>query len=90
MSMLQPLRAFGDFRFKWTGDITEEIFGSVLGRDSGPGTKKPPNVPPNLKTPAYLTAVPEVTSHKLSRRDKFLVLATDGLWETMTPVSLVK
>ena len=28
--------------------------------------------PPNYKTPPYLTATPDVTSHKLTPRDKFL------------------
>jgi len=90
LGMLQPLRAFGDFKFKWPGDLIENCLGSVLKRQAAPGTRQPPIVPPNLKTPPYLTAMPEVTSHKLSPRDKFLVIATDGLWDMMTPMEAIR
>lgn len=35
-------------------------------------------------TPPYLTAEPEVTSYQLQRSDKFLILATDGLWDMLS------
>ena len=90
MGILAPLRAFGDFKFKWPADLIESVLGSVLKRAAQPGTKQPPAVPPNYHTPPYLTAMPEVMSHKLSRRDKFLVIGSDGLWDMMTPVSRIK
>ena len=86
MGILAPLRAFGDFKFKWPADLIESVLGSVLKRAAPPGTKQPPAVPPNYHTPPYLTAMPEVMSHKLSPRDKFLVIGSDGLWDMMTPV----
>ena len=44
----------------------------------------------NYKTPPYLTVVPEITHHKLNTRDKFMVLATDGLWDMMTPMQVIR
>ncbi len=46
--------------------------------------------PQTLKTPPYVTARPEVTHRKLSFDKsapgaiRFLVLATDGLWDELT------
>ena len=41
LGMLQPLRAFGDFKFKWPGDLIENCLGSVLKRQAAPGMDKP-------------------------------------------------
>ncbi|KJH41094.1 protein phosphatase 2C [Dictyocaulus viviparus] len=46
--------------------------------------------PSNLHTPPYLTVAPEVLYHKLTPNDKFLVLATDGLWEWLDPDTVVR
>ena len=79
LGMLAPLRAFGDFKFKWPRSTIEETLGGVLGEHA---------VPANYKTPPYLTAVPEVTYHRLTPRDKFLILGSDGLWDMMTPMQV--
>ncbi|CAG8443814.1 10279_t:CDS:2 [Ambispora gerdemannii] len=42
------------------------------------------------KTPPYVTARPEITHHKISKSDKFLVLATDGLWERLSNDEVAK
>lgn len=34
--------------------------------------------------PPYVTAKPEVFTHKLDPADSFLVIATDGLWDRVT------
>jgi len=81
LGMLAPLRAFGDFKFKWPRSTIEETLGGVLGEHA---------VPANYKTPPYLTAVPEVTYHRLTPRDKFLILGSDGLWDMMTPMQVVR
>lgn len=47
-------------------------------------------VPPNYYTPPYLTGKPEVIYHRLTPRDKFLVLATDGLWDLISPLQVVR
>ena len=79
LSVLAPLRAFGDFKFKWSTSTVVEILGSVMGEHA---------VLPNYKTPPYLTARPEVTYHRLTPRDKFLVIGSDGLWDMMTPMQV--
>jgi len=81
LSMLAPLRAFGDFKFKWDRTTIEDTLGAILGEHA---------CPPNYKTPPYLTAKPEVTYHRLSPRDKFLVIGSDGLWDMMTPMQVVR
>jgi len=81
LSILAPLRAFGDFKFKWDRSTIEDTMGSILGDHA---------CPPNYKTPPYLTAQPEVTYHRLSPRDKFCVIGSDGLWDMMTPMQVVR
>ncbi|KAK6727051.1 hypothetical protein RB195_005010 [Necator americanus] len=76
---LYPLRAFGDVRFKWPMDLQKVVL-EPLGNPA----------PPNLYTPPYLTVSPEVFYHRLTANDKFLVLATDGLWEWLDPDTVVR
>jgi len=81
LGQLAPLRAFGDFRFKWTMDMMKEIFFPVLGTF---------HLPPNYVTPPYLTATPEVSYFRLSPRDRFVVIGSDGLWDMLSPEKVVK
>ncbi|CAL9701068.1 unnamed protein product [Knipowitschia caucasica] len=76
LGLLLPFRSFGDVRFKWSGDLLRHV-PDVL-------------VPPHYHTPPYLSAQPEVTQHHIRPRDKFLVLATDGLWELMHRQTVVQ
>ena len=78
LGSLAPLRAFGDFKFKWPVELIERVLG-----------KSALNLP-NYKSPPYLTVVPEITHHRLTTRDKFMVLATDGLWDMMTPMQVIR
>lgn len=41
-------------------------------------------------TPPYLTALPEIGYHVLKPRDRFLVLATDGLFDMLSPSQVVR
>lgn len=74
LSQLAPLRAFGDVRYKWSREDLQKLvvphFGEVI--------------PPHYHTPPYLTAKPAIQHHILTPKDKFLVLASDGLWDVMT------
>jgi len=81
LSMLAPLRAFGDFKFKWDRETIEGTLGTILGDRA---------CPPNYKTPPYLTARPEISYHHLSARDKFMVIGSDGLWDMMTPMQVIR
>jgi len=47
-------------------------------------------IPPFYYTPPYLTAKPQIAHHHLQPRDKFLILATDGLWDFMSPLQVIK
>ncbi|CAD5209657.1 unnamed protein product [Bursaphelenchus xylophilus] len=76
---LYPLRAFGDVRYKWQMELQKVVL-EPLGMSP----------PSGLQTPPYLTAQPEVFYHKLTPNDKFLVIASDGLWEWLDPDTIVR
>lgn len=63
-------------RFKWSKEKQEEVFNPK-------GDKSFADMAEFL-TPPYLAAEPEVTSYQLQRTDKFLILATDGLWDVLS------
>lgn len=65
---LQPSRAFGDSRYKWKVERMEKLGVRVPGRS---------------KTPPYVTAEPEVLTQSWHASDRFLILATDGLWDVL-------
>lgn len=76
LGQLQPLRSFGDIQYKWDKVTHSHVLTQVYGG---------PIVPPNMYiTPPYLTARPVVTHHCLQPHDKFLILATDGLWDVLS------
>lgn len=79
LGQLAPLRAFGDFRYKWPLKTLKEVVVPHYGEHA---------IPPHYHTPPYLTAEPEITCHTLTPRDRFLVLATDGLWDFMSPAQV--
>uniref|UniRef100_A0A8C2YYR4 Si:ch211-15p9.2 n=1 Tax=Cyclopterus lumpus TaxID=8103 RepID=A0A8C2YYR4_CYCLU len=82
LGLLLPFRAFGDVRFKWGVEKLSRVYEKrpdVLSAVSEAFRTQPPH----YLTPPYLSAQPEVTLHRIRPADKFLVLATDGLWELM-------
>ncbi|KAG5323280.1 PDP1 phosphatase, partial [Acromyrmex heyeri] len=81
LGQLAPLRSLGDFRYKWTKNIMKEVVVPFLGETA---------IPPNYHTPPYLSANPEVKYHRLTPRDKFLILASDGLWDLISPLQAVR
>lgn len=80
LGQLAPLRAFGDFRYKWPRETLLEQVEPRYGKCVAPG----------YLTPPYLTARPEVTRHVLTPHDRFLVIATDGLWDMISPLQAVQ
>lgn len=78
---LAPFRAFGDFNYKWKGNVIRDRLVPVFG---------PLAMTTNYDTPPYLTAKPEVIHHHLTPRDKFMVIASDGLWEQLQPHKVVR
>ncbi|KAL1117087.1 hypothetical protein AAG570_004415 [Ranatra chinensis] len=84
LGRLQPLRAFGDFRYD-SSRIKVITFHLLkwLTKVCLPPLK-------DAHTPPYLTARPDVTYHRLRPHDKFLVIASDGLWEMASPLEVVR
>lgn len=81
LGQLAPLRSLGDFRYKWSKSILKDVVIPYFGEAA---------IPPNYHTPPYLTAKPEVKYHRLTPRDKFLIIASDGLWDLMSPLQAVR
>uniref|UniRef100_A0A665XA16 Si:ch211-15p9.2 n=1 Tax=Echeneis naucrates TaxID=173247 RepID=A0A665XA16_ECHNA len=89
LGLLLPFRAFGDVRFKWRPEMLSRLYETRPDVLSAVGEAI--RVPlPNYLTPPYLSAQPEVTRHHIRPADKFLVLATDGLWELMHRQTVVQ
>ncbi|XP_027132311.1 pyruvate dehydrogenase [acetyl-transferring]-phosphatase 1, mitochondrial [Larimichthys crocea] len=89
LGLLLPFRAFGDVRFKWSAEMLKRVYETrpdILSALSE-AVRTPP---PHYLTPPYLSAEPEVTRHRIRPADKFLVLATDGLWELMHRQTVVQ
>jgi len=83
---LEPTRAFGDARYKWSASIQGRLYDAFL--PGGKNSVRPP--PRGLETPPYVTARPEVEWRRIpgfdgetknDRELKFVVMATDGLWD---------
>lgn len=81
LGQLAPLRSFGDFRYKWSIDKLKKIAVPIYGEIV---------IPPNYLTPPYLTAKPQVQYHRLTPRDKFLIIGSDGLWDFLSPLQAVR
>eukprot|EP01012_Entosiphon_sulcatum_P006876 TRINITY_DN13351_c0_g1_i1.p1 TRINITY_DN13351_c0_g1~~TRINITY_DN13351_c0_g1_i1.p1 ORF type:complete len:465 (+),score=42.62 TRINITY_DN13351_c0_g1_i1:23-1417(+) len=77
---LMPTRAFGDFGFKVSVD-TVPVFKHFAGAHRNAK---------DLLTPPYVIATPEVTHMPLGNNcQRFVILATDGLWETVHSATAV-
>ncbi|KAI5275494.1 putative pyruvate dehydrogenase [Aureobasidium subglaciale] len=76
---LMVSRAFGDGRWKWSGDLQNEF----VRRFHAPALRAA--LKDNTKTPPYITAEPVVTTTVIdSKKPSFLILETDGLWDNLT------
>jgi pyruvate dehydrogenase phosphatase len=82
LGLLMPFRAFGDIRFKWPSNYLREYLQAYY--------KKGDAIPQFYLTPPYLTVKPEITKYRLTKKDKFLVLATDGVWDLLSPEKVVE
>eukprot|EP00049_Salpingoeca_infusionum_P018311 m.356623 g.356623 ORF g.356623 m.356623 type:complete len:503 (-) comp17591_c0_seq1:248-1756(-) len=65
---LQPSRAFGDSKYKWSNDKLAQV--GIQNRKL------------NL-TPPYVTAEPEVLFFEHHDDNRFVILATDGVWDVV-------
>ncbi|KAJ8400454.1 hypothetical protein AAFF_G00395780 [Aldrovandia affinis] len=80
LGILMPLRGFGDVRFKWSRELQQSVLESDCDLES---LNIYQYTPPNYLTPPYLEATPELTYHRLRPKDRFLILASDGLWDML-------
>ncbi|RKF57607.1 Protein phosphatase 2C-like protein C10F6.17c [Golovinomyces cichoracearum] len=77
---LEPTRAFGDAKYKWSREVSERLKKFFVGRT-------PSKL---LQTPPYVTAEPVVKTMQIyPERNDFLVMATDGLWEMLSSEEVV-
>lgn len=74
-------KTFINSRYKWS----KELLKGVVCKNFGDHM-----LPPHYHTPPYLSGKPEVVYHRLMPRDKFLVIATDGLWDIISPLQVVR
>lgn len=75
---LMVSRAFGDGRWKLPLELQKDI----RERFHGPALLTPKF---NVQTPPYVTAEPVVTTTTIaSKEPSFLILATDGMWDTLS------
>ncbi|KAI1107208.1 protein serine/threonine phosphatase 2C [Jackrogersella minutella] len=83
---MQPSRTFGDGMWKWTAQLKQTL------RDRYNGLSLPSAARyGGYKEGPYLTAEPLVTTTKIPESEpSFLVLATDGLWDTMSSAQAVE
>ncbi|AET40119.1 type 2C protein phosphatase PTC5 Ecym_5361 [Eremothecium cymbalariae DBVPG len=79
LGSLQPSRAFGDYRYKVTELAGKTVYDlpdhlKIYFRKE----------PKGLLTPPYVTAKPEITTAQIDRNTRFMVMASDGLFELLT------
>ncbi|CAH8863297.1 unnamed protein product [Trichobilharzia szidati] len=80
---IAPCRSFGDVRYKWPLErllkLTRffEMVSLTFSREWLP-------LPRPYTSPPYLTALPEVTRIEITPEDRYLILASDGLWDMLT------
>ncbi|THH30704.1 hypothetical protein EUX98_g3505 [Antrodiella citrinella] len=96
---LEVVRAFGDARYKWSRDV-QEVLAQVFLHGNNERMRPASQL---LKTPPYVTPRPVITHRKLhglpldspdtASRSKstlrFVVLATDGLYDELTSEEVV-
>lgn len=69
------------FRYKWNVDTLKNVVAPYFGEEV---------IAPYYRSPPYLSAKPEISHHSLTSRDKFLIMASDGLWDIISPLQAVK
>lgn len=83
---LMPSRCFGDSRYKYSLTDQEKIDALLVRGKVESYAYMRPN---DLYTPPYLTATPEITYHDILDNDRFLVISTDGLFDSFSNQEIV-
>lgn len=80
-----PLRAFGNVKFKWSIDTLKST-ASLLGL-----SPSYPVTPQFYISPPYLSSEPEIRKLSIDPScHRFLIIASDGLWDKMSPMEAVQ
>lgn len=82
---MQPSRTFGDGMWKWTAKLKRTLRQHYNGLSLPSAARYK-----EYKEGPYLTAEPAVTTTARVPDGGFLILATDGLWDTMTSKQAVE
>ncbi|KAL0968312.1 hypothetical protein UPYG_G00265180 [Umbra pygmaea] len=90
LGILMPLRSFGDVRFKWSRELQQSVLESLESGVDLDYLNLYQYTPPNYLTPPYLDVLPQLTYHRLRPQDRFLLLASDGLWDEMSSEEAVR
>ncbi|OAF71113.1 hypothetical protein A3Q56_01148 [Intoshia linei] len=83
LGTLIPLRCFGDFMLKLSRENFNIVLNLMMKNKKIDKFNVDDIVPIQSKTPPYLTAKPEIVHKKITKHDCFLIIASDGIWETM-------
>ncbi|XP_052060113.1 pyruvate dehydrogenase [acetyl-transferring]-phosphatase 1, mitochondrial-like [Mytilus californianus] len=86
---LAPLRAFGDMMYKWSVKERNQYL-KLFKQHPNFNVYSEVLMHEHYITPPYLTAEPEIIHRKLTPKDKFLVIASDGLYDMIPPEKVVK
>ncbi|XP_014274149.1 pyruvate dehydrogenase [acetyl-transferring]-phosphatase 2, mitochondrial [Halyomorpha halys] len=80
LGALTALRSFGNFRYKWNKDTIKKFLVPHYGESA---------VPEHSLTPPYITASPDIGHYTICPEDKFIVIASDGIWDIFPPEKVV-
>lgn len=69
---LQPTRSLGDFYLKYS---------EFNGPEYQHGDRSRGRHIPAPYTPPYISATPEIKTHQLTSKDRFLIIGSDGVWD---------
>ncbi|KAG0233187.1 Pyruvate dehyrogenase phosphatase catalytic subunit [Actinomortierella wolfii] len=87
LGVLGTAGAFGDALFKWPIQYHQKVFPSLLSQRHRSTIK---HVQKLYFSPPYITALPEVKAKKLREEDRFLILASDGMWDELADEEAVQ
>ncbi|KAF9164612.1 Pyruvate dehyrogenase phosphatase catalytic subunit [Actinomortierella ambigua] len=87
LGVLGTAGAFGDALFKWPIQYHQKVFPALVSQRHKSTIK---HVQKLYFSPPYLAAHPEVKAKKLREEDRFLIMASDGMWDELADEEAVQ